>query len=242
MLFPTLQGKSVLIVDDDPQLLNLMKVILLQSQAQVYTADGGQDGLQQFYHHQPALVILDLMMPDVDSWKVCQQIRQLSNVPIIILTALDQDSHLVSGLNLGADDYLVKPVETQVFLARVEALLRRATSIPETPTPVIYSDDYLTVDLDRYQVLVRGQPVRLTAREYRLLIDLVQAAGRVRTFKQILESVWGWEFQESVDYVHTYISRLRRKLEPDPKNPRYFLTEYGIGYWFAKPGSIKKSK
>lgn len=229
-----MQGKRILVVDDDAHIRELTADIFAKSGGQVYSASDGNEGLRQFYVHRPHLVILDILMPNLDGWQVCTQIRQLSDVPIIMLTALGQDEHTIRGLDCGAVDYVTKPFSPKVLAARARAALRQATQATESHQPISYSDEYLTIDLSQRRVLVCGELVRLTATEYRLLAYLVQNAGRVLTFRQILEKVWGWEYQDSVEYVHVYISHLRKKLEEDPKLPAYLLTEHRVGYRFEK--------
>jgi DNA-binding response OmpR family regulator len=225
-----LQGKRILAIDDDPDLLWLINLAFSRAGAQVYTAADGQEGLRQFYAHRPHLVILDVMMPLLNGWHVCGRIRQVCDVPIIMLTVLKEDSDVVRGLDLGADDYVPKPFSMNVLLARARAALRRAMP----PSTGAYSNGYLTIDLDERRTLVRGQLVRLTATEHQLLAYLFQNADRVLSYQQILENVWGWEHHGDVNYVHVYISRLRKKLEKDPNNPQYLLNERGVGYCFQR--------
>ncbi|MHC5035463.1 MAG: response regulator transcription factor [Planctomycetota bacterium] len=230
-----IQDKKILVVDDDTDLLQLLANTFSQTGAQVYIANGGEEGLRQFYVHRPDLVILDLMMPDISGWQVCSRIRQKSDVPIIFLSAIGGDDNVIQGLNGGAVDYVVKPFSPDVLKARAGAVLRQAVLSTAAEKPAAYADDYLTIDLETHQVLVRGEPVKLTATEYRLLGYLVRNADQVLTFDQILENVWGWEYRESTNYIHVYLSHLRQKLEEDPKEPRYLLTEHGVGYQFHKP-------
>lgn len=226
-------GNKVLVIDDDDLLLYLVQQILNHAGEQVLLASSGAEGLRQFLAHEPDLVILDIMMPGLDGWEVCDKIRQISHVPIMMLTALGHESHIVRGLSeSGADDYLVKPFSAQVLVARVRALIRRATLPALYQKPIVYEDDYLKIDLEEHRVLVQGQPVKLTMTEHRLLAFLIQNANRVLSFEHILRHVWGPEYRDSIDYVHVYISRLRQKLELDPKNPQYFVTQHGIGYRF----------
>ena len=170
-------------------------------------------------------------MPNLDGWQVCQHIRALSDVPIIILTGRDDDDDVIYGLDCGADDYVIKPVSPDVLLAHVRAALRRA---PEPETPNGYRDGYLAIDLHRRHVSVQGDPVALSPTDYRLLAYLVKNAGRVLTTEQILATVWGEEYQDRPQYVHAYIWRLRQKLEANPRCPRYLLSERGVGYYFEK--------
>lgn len=230
-----IQDKKILVVDDDTDLLRLLVHSFSQAGAQVYIANGGEEGLQQFYLHRPDLVILDVMMPDLNGWQVCSRIRATSDVPIIFLSAIGGDDNVIQGLNGGAVDYVVKPFSPEVLKARAQAVLRQAVLSTAAGKPATYADDYLTIDLETHRVLVRGEPVKLTATEYRLLGYLVRNADQVLTFHQILENVWGWEYRDSINYTHVYLSHLRQKLEEDPKKPRYLLTEHGVGYRFRKP-------
>jgi DNA-binding response OmpR family regulator len=229
-----MQGRRILVIDDNPDLLWVVEHAFSRAGGQVYTAANGLEGVRQFVAHRPHLVILDLMMPHMDGWEVCRRIRLLSDVPIIILTVLEREDNIIRGLDCGADDYVTKPFSLDVLLARARATMRRAELVPTIDTPLVYSDGYLTIDLDKRQVLVRGQPVRLRVTEYRLLAYLLQNADRVLTFAQILDNIWGHEYQDSVNYVHVYISHLRGKLEKDPKRPQYLLNVRGVGYRFEK--------
>ena len=231
-----MHGKKILVIDDDYSLCQMIKFSFNRAGAQVFTAHDGREGLHQFYNHRPDLVVLDVRMPDIDGWEACRQIRMLSNVPIIMLTTLDKDEEIIRGLNFGADDFVTKPFSREVLMARVLALLRRAETPVEIGSPS-YRDNYLVIDLEKHLVFVLDKPVQLTATEFRLLAFLFQNAGQILTYQTILDRVWGWEYKDSIDYVHVYLSHLRRKLEEDPRNPRYLLTERGIGYRFEKQPS-----
>jgi len=227
-----MRGNKILVVDDDPVITKLLVTTLTKAGAEVHTAAGGQVGLQQFYTSRPDLVILDVMMPDMDGWETCRIIRQLSDVPIIMLTIQADDDEIVRGLENGADDYITKPFNAKVVLARVKAALRRPSHSHLPRKTTTYSDGYLTIDLEKNLVLVKGEPVKLTGLEYRLLTYLLQNANRTLTTQQILGSVWGWEYQDEPGHVRIYAWHLRQKLEADPKQPQYLLTDYGIGYRF----------
>jgi len=229
-----MRGRRILVVDDDAKLHRLLEFSLAQAGAEVLVAVDGEEALRRFYANRPDLVILDLMMPKMDGWETCGRIRDLSEVPILILTARGREEDILRGFECGADDYVTKPFSVQVLLARVRALLHRSSLPPISESPVAYSDERLTVDLAANRVLVDGQPVRLTATEYRLLAYLVENAGRLLSPKQILENVWGWEYVDDVDYVRVYVWHLRQKLEEDPHKPRYLVTEHGLGYRFEK--------
>jgi len=230
-------SKKVLIVDDDPTFVRLVDHILTQEEYEVLKAADGREALRVLFDHKPDLVLLDVVMPTMDGWQTCSYIRDVSDVPIIILSGERVgEEDIVRGLDYGADDYLVKPVRNRELIARVKSVLRRADqpSIRETEQATVYGDDYLTVDLDERKVVVNGERVRLTPIEFRLFAYLVENAGRVLTHKQLLEKVWGWEYTGDVDYVRIYISHLRQKIEPDPALPRYIITDPGVGYSFQK--------
>ncbi len=227
-----MQGKKILVIDDDVSLCQTIKFTFTRVGAEVVTATDGREGLQQFYRHRPDVVLLDVRMPDVDGWETCRQIRMLSNVPIIMLTTLHRDEEIVRGLDLGADDFVSKPFSREVLLARARAVLRRVDQPVADENVTGYNDEYLTVNLERRKVSVGGKTVQLTATEFRLLSFLLQNAGQVLSYQTILDKVWGGEYRDNVDYVHVYLSHLRRKLEADPRNPRYLVNERGIGYRF----------
>ncbi|MBX3015194.1 MAG: response regulator transcription factor [Caldilineaceae bacterium] len=229
-----MDGKKILIIDDDVNLGQTIKLTFARAGAQVFTAVDGRDGLRQFYEYRPDLVILDIRMPDINGWETCRQIRLLSNIPIIMLTTLDKDEDIIRGLDHGADDFVTKPFSRDVLLARARAVLRRTDLISTPEDHSTYHDGYLLIDIRKHQIQVNGQNIQLTSTEFRLLSYLLQNAGQVLSYQNILDKVWGWEYQDSIDYVHVYISHLRRKLEIDPRNPRYLVTERGIGYRFER--------
>ncbi|MDX1522782.1 MAG: response regulator transcription factor [Anaerolineae bacterium] len=229
-----MQGKKVLIVDDDPLMRELVGQVVIRSKNQVISAENGAKGLHEFYESQPDLVILDVSMPGMNGWEVCRHIRQYSQIPIIMLTSLGDEQDIVRGFNEGADDYVIKPFNPNILQARIEAALRRGRGTVVSEQPTIYSDDYLTFDRTKRRILVDGEVVKLTATEYRLLAFLLQYPNQVLSLEQILENVWGAECRENTDYVHVYMWHLRRKLEKNPKDPKYLLTEHGIGYRFQK--------
>lgn len=229
-----IQGKDVLVVDDSLDLLEVIKLALAHAGANVHIAASGHDALRYFFSRSPDLVILDLMMPGMNGWEVCQRIRQVSDVPLIMLTALGNDTEIVQGLEYGADEYITKPVSMNVLLSRVQAVLRRAYLYKSKEKPTTYGDSYLNIDLETGKVMIEGQPIKLSAIERRLLTYLYQHAGQVLTFEQILQHVWGKGYENNPEYVHVYISNLRKKIEPDSRQPIYFLTEHGVGYRFEK--------
>jgi two-component system, OmpR family, KDP operon response regulator KdpE len=230
----SLTGKKILIIDDDVFIRDIVEQGFKAKNAAIITASNGHEGLRVFYQQQPDLVLLDVLMPYLDGWEVCQQIRRLSDVPIIMITSLKSEAEILRGLEYGAVDYITKPFNLKILTAKAEAILRYAGNLEQVQTLSTYADDYIKIDIDKHQLIVNGEPVKITKTEFKLLTFLVKHAGIVLTFNQILENVWGWEYQDSIEYVHVYVSRLRQKLEPDPKEPRYLLTEYGVGYRFEK--------
>ncbi len=229
--------KKVLVVDDEPTFVRMVEQILTHHEYEVFTATDGQEALRLLFAHKPDLVILDVMMPKMDGWQTCRRIREISDVPLLMLTGKKKSkADIVRGLDYGADDYLIKPVESRELVARVRAILRRAElpPSPDTKKETTYSDAFLTVDVAERRVIVSGERVKLTPIEFRLLALLVENAGRILTHKQLLEKVWGWEYVDDLDYVRIYILHLRRKIEPHPTQPRYILTEPGVGYYFRK--------
>lgn len=222
----------ILVVDDDPVLAELVSYNLEAEGYSVLTAHDGLEGLRLFQEGQPDLLVLDIAMPKLSGWEVCRRIREVSETPIIMLTAQGREQDVVRALELGADDYVTKPFRIREFVARVHANLRRARLEPVGREQIAYQDSYLTVDLDRRRVTVRGEVVKLTPTEYRLLALLVKNKGRVLEFRQILEQVWGFEYLDDIDYLRVYIWHLRRKIEQDPKNPVYLLNELNTGYRF----------
>jgi two-component system KDP operon response regulator KdpE len=226
---------KILVVDDEP---DVVKVVRMSFQVQeptweVLAAYDGEEALAVLEKEHPNLILLDIMMPEISGFDVLKELRLFSDVPVIILTAKEDEIDKVMGLNLGADDYITKPFGHLELLARVKAVLRRAQGMPLAHELPFTSGD-VHVDFERRQVTVEGQPVSLTGTEYRLLYHLVRNAGQVLTHETLLARAWGREYTDEIDYLKVYISRLRNKLEKDPRNPRYILTEYGVGYWFRK--------
>ncbi|MBN2302927.1 MAG: response regulator transcription factor [Anaerolineae bacterium] len=225
---------KVLIVEDDLEMNRLLELDLKRHGYDVYTATNGLDGLRLFHEARPNLVVLDVALPGMNGMIVCQRIRELSNVPILIMTAhAVTEEEMAEGLNLGADEYLIKPLRSMEFHARLNALLRRARMGDEKETQNLrYTDDYLLVDVEARRVSVAEEEIRLTPTEFKLLATFVRHKGQVLTFQQLLEQVWGYEYSTEHHYPRIYVSHLRRKIEPDAKNPTYIQNEYGVGYRF----------
>ncbi|MBE2182173.1 MAG: response regulator transcription factor [Anaerolineae bacterium] len=227
---------NILVVDDDKSLSRLLQLDLKGQGYEVMTARDGLEGLRMFNSHRPDLIVLDIALPLMDGRTVCQRIREVSNAPILMITAhAVSEEDIVQGLNIGADEFMIKPLRTNEFLARVRALLRRANAYdPNLNLPTSYQDDYLYVDIPLRRVRIHDREIRLTPTEFKLLALLVQHPGVVLTFQQLLEQVWGFEYTREHHYPRIYVSHLRRKIEPDIKNPTYIQSEYGIGYRFIQ--------
>ena len=225
---------KVLIVDDDATLLKAVELYLARAGYEITTACNGLEGLQKLYAQQPDVVLLDIMMPKLDGWDTCRRIRELTSTPVIMLTARGQEDDKITGLKLGADDYVTKPFSLRELEARVTAVLRRAQIEPTVRSHSRYANGDLVIDPDRLEVMMHGERLELTSTELRLLVTLAKNPGRVLTHRQLLESVWGPEYVDEVDYTKLFIWRLRQKIEADPRRPQYILTERGIGYRLAR--------
>jgi DNA-binding response OmpR family regulator len=228
-------SRKILVVDDEPAQLRLVEKLLAANGYEVAKAASAREAVRLVYERQPELILLDVVMPEIDGWQTCRLIREISDVPVIMLTGKrNSEDDIVHGLESGADDYLTKPVGNRELLARVKAALRRIDmSGSNGRKKVCFSNDYLTIDVPERKVTVNGERLKLTPREFRLLALLVENAGRILSHQQVLENVWGWEYINDVDYVRIYISHLRQKIERDPSKPEYILTEPGVGYYFS---------
>jgi two-component system KDP operon response regulator KdpE len=224
---------KLLIVEDDADLVRALEVYFSRVGYHVIPAANGLEGLQKLYNERPDIVLLDIAMPKMDGWEVCRRIRELSDVPIVILTARVQEEERVRGLKLGADDYVVKPFSLKELEARLEAVLRRTRDTRPQRKGILFANAELVIDADRLVVTREGKHVDLTPTELRLLLFFADNAGRVLTHRQILDKIWGDAYGEDVDYVKLFVYRLRQKIELDPANPRYILSERGIGYRFV---------
>ncbi|MGC8856252.1 MAG: response regulator transcription factor [Anaerolineae bacterium] len=223
-------SKRILIVDDEPRYLRLLEANLRTEGYEVVTAQDGLQAIEVFSSQPIDLVLLDIMMPRLDGFATTQRLREFSNVPIIILTAKGEEQDRVRGLDLGADDYLVKPFSATELLARVRAVLRRAQLPTEIGAARFFTHDNLKIDFARAEVWVGEQPVSLSATEYRLLLQFVHNVGKVLTSEELLTSVWGPEYKGDKEILWVSIARLRQKLEDDAHNPRHIVTRSGLGY------------
>ncbi len=224
---------KILAVDDEQRMVRFIQLNLEQDGFEVVTAYNGKEALEQVRTQLPDLILLDIMMPDINGFEVLKKIREVNNVPVIMLTAKGEEDDRIQGLELGADDYITKPFSPRELVSRIRAVLRRTKSFKEDQVDQIEVDDRLTIDFSRREVWVEGKKVDLRPTEYRLLYHLVQNAGWVNTHEQLLSKVWGFEYQDEPHYVRLYVNYLRKKLEKDPSNPKYILTERGVGYRFV---------
>jgi len=223
--------REVLYVDDEPDIREIVQMALgLVPALSVRTADSGIHALESMRERKPDLVLLDVMMPRLDGFGVCQRLREFSNVPIVILTARGEEQDRVRGLDLGADDYLVKPFSATELLARVRAVLRRAQPPAETGQARFFTHDDLKIDFARAEVWVAEEAVSLSATEYRLLLQFAHNIGKILTSEDLLTSVWGAEYKNDKEILWVSIARLRQKLEEDAHSPRHIVTRSGLGY------------
>ena len=230
---PQNQG-TILLIDDDQGLLRLIELSLKSRGFDVMKAHNGQLGLENFRMHSPDLVVLDVMMPGMDGHAVCQKLRERSTVPILFLTAQGDVEQRINGLTLGADDYLVKPFNVQELVARIEALLRRSRlTDPQKADVLRFADGYLVINQETRQVFIDGEPLHLTPTELDLLLYLAQRPGRPLSVQMIYNSVWSYESDADPKTVRWYIWRLRKKIEPNSKKPRFIITEPSLGYRFS---------
>jgi DNA-binding response OmpR family regulator len=227
--------QRVLVVDDEPETVKYLSANLRVRGYDVLCAYDGREALKVCGEHEFNLVVLDIMLPGLDGLQVCRAIRQQSDVPILVLSALGQEEDIVRALDLGADDYLTKPFGVEELLARVRAVLRRVTQATTDLRSPLTVDD-LTINFAERRVTLGEREVRLTPTEYNLLTHLAVNRGRVLTHRALLQAVWGAEYGEETEYLWTYVRRLRNKIEPDTAQPRYILTEPGVGYRFGAGG------
>jgi|SRR5574341_69208 DNA-binding response OmpR family regulator len=220
----------ILVVDDEPRYLRLMEANLASDGFQVIKATNGQEAVDRVASHQPDLVLMDIMMPILDGFAATERIREFSNVPIIVVTARGEEGARVRGLDLGADDYIVKPFSATELLARVRAVLRRAKVSGGDFQQSVFTHGNLKIDFARAEVFRNDRVVFLSATEYRLLLQFAHNLGQVLTSEQLLTNVWGPEYRDDKEILWVSISRLRQKLEDDPKSPVHIVTRSGLGY------------
>lgn len=224
------KGSRVLIIDDELQIRRMLKVALSAHGYELAEAATGQEGLNQVAIFHPDIVILDMSLPDLDGCEVLNRMREWTGVPVIILSVRDMEKDKIRALDAGADDYVTKPFSMAELLARLRVALRHAAKTDESPVLTIGN---LTMDLAHRQVMVEGREVKLTPTEYEILKNLALSAGKVLTHSQLLKSIWGSEYQNESHYIRVYIGQLRQKIEADPAQPKYIITEPGVGYRLA---------
>lgn len=227
---------TLLVIEDDDVYSKLLEQLLTHNGFQVQVANNATIGLQLTYSLKPDAVLLDIMLPGVDGWQICSHLREVSDVPIIMLTAFGSKDNVIKGLNLGADDFIIKPVTMNELVARIRAVLRRVSNTKNNEVnprvPVVIFDN-LTIDFTRHQVTVDGKQISLSPIEFRLLSALVQHQGRILSHEFLLREVWGSEYMDEVEYLRQYISYLRYKIEKDPAKPNLIHNEWGYGYRFG---------
>jgi DNA-binding response OmpR family regulator len=227
-------GKLILVVDDEQRMINFIRMNLELEGHRVIEAHNGLEALEAVRTKLPDIVLLDVMMPELDGFTTLRMLREFSTIPVIMLTAKGEENDKVYGLELGADDYITKPFGPRELSSRVRAVLRRADMPSAAPNQaVLRIDDRLSVDFNRREVIVNGERIKLRPTEYRLLYHLIENAGWTVPHDQLLAKVWGYEYRDEAHYVRLYVNYLREKIEEDPSNPKYILTERGIGYRFV---------
>ena len=231
---------KILVIDDDPEVIEVVSLAfeMRWPDAVIVSTLDGDSGLQMIETEGPDLVILDIGLPDIDGFKVCQEARRFSDVPIIMLTVRDKEAEIVRGLQVGADDYITKPFKPLEFVARVQSVIRRSQTTSTTGEEKPFQCGGLVVDFTRREVSLDGQPVKLTPTEYQLLYHLTKNPGRVLSHKVLLGRVWGREYLDETHYLKVYIQHLRQKLQDDPLNPQYIFAERSVGYRFTKPDQV----
>jgi two-component system KDP operon response regulator KdpE len=226
----TTTGPLILLIEDEPQIRRFLRAALTSHNYRLVEAETGQEGIDQILQRQPALIILDLGLPDMDGLEVTQRVREWSSTPILVLSARGQEQDKVDALDAGADDYLTKPFGVAELMARLRVALRHAVRGDDDATATTFATGPLRVDLVRQQVFIDEREVHLTPLEYKLLVTLVRHAGKVLTHRQLLHEVWGPGYATESQYLRVYMGQLRHKLEEDPARPRFLRTEPGVGY------------
>lgn len=226
--------KLILVVDDEPRMIGMIRRNLELEGHQIIEARNGLEALDVVRTRLPDLILLDVMMPELDGFETLRMLREFSNIPVIMLTAKGEENDVVYGLELGADDYIPKPFGMRELSSRIKAVLRRTERPNSTPDKaVLRIDDRLSIDFNRREVIVHEERIKLRPTEYLLLFHLVENAGWTVPHDQLLAKVWGYEYRDEAHYVRLYVNYLREKIEEDPSNPKYILTERGVGYRFV---------
>ncbi|HOU12459.1 MAG TPA: response regulator transcription factor [Anaerolineae bacterium] len=223
----------VLVVDDEPRIIRFVRINLEMEGFRVVEASNGLQAVDQVREKMPDAVLLDVSMPEMDGFETLRMIRELSNVPVVMLTVRSSEEDKVQGLDLGADDYITKPFSPRELVSRLRAVLRRVQATTPVASSQLTIDDYLGVDFNTGEVIVKGERVKLRPTEFRLLRHLIENAGWTVPYSTLLSKVWGYEYKDAIAYLRLYINYLRKKIEPDLENPRYIFTERGMGYRFV---------
>ena len=226
------ERRRILVVDDEERMVRFIRMNLEHDGFQVSEAFNGKQAIQKLRDVTPDLILLDIMMPDLDGFEVLETVREISNVPVIMLTAKGEEDDRVRGLELGADDYITKPFSPREMVSRVKAVLRRTEGASGSMHGLMVIDERLKIDFDRREIWLEGKLVKLRPTEYRLLFHLVQNAGWVVSHDQLLQKVWGYEYRDETHYVRLYVNYLREKIEEDPSSPQRITTLRGVGYRF----------
>jgi two-component system, OmpR family, KDP operon response regulator KdpE len=224
----------ILVVDDEPQIRRVMRTALTANGYESFEARTGEEALETLRADNPDLILLDMNMPGMGGMAACREIRAVSDAAIIVLSVRDSENDKITALDAGADDYITKPFSVNELMARIRANLRRLPTLSDQTAPIVVSKE-LTVDLSRRQVIARGQPVRLTPKEFDLLQYLLSNANKPIPHRKLLQTIWGPDYGDQVEYLRVFVSQLRKKIEADPARPRYLLTEPWVGYRFAMP-------
>lgn len=228
------EARTVLVVDDEPRMIGFIRMNLELEGHQVIEAHDGLQALESVRTRLPDIILLDVMMPELDGFETLRMLREFSDIPVIMLTAKGEENDRVYGLELGADDYITKPFGPRELSSRIKAVLRRTEKSSNSPTEAVLKiDNRLSVDYNRREVIVNNEHVKLRPTEYRLLYHLIENAGWTVPHEQLLAKVWGYEYRDEAHYVRLYVNYLREKIEEDPSNPKYILTERGVGYRFV---------
>ncbi len=232
-----MESETILVVDDEPRLLRLVRAVLTAVGYEILSATNGEEALETIAIEQPDLVLLDILLPgDMDGYEICRRVREFSSVPIIMLTAKTREVDMLRGFDLGADDYLTKPFNAKELIARVKAVLRRSKlAATEAISTADLSCGDLVISFARHRIEVRGEEVSLTPTEFRVLQQLALNANRVMLHEDLLTKVWGSEYRDDIDYLRTYVRHLRKKIEENPSEPRYIVTMPGVGYMLSCP-------
>jgi DNA-binding response OmpR family regulator len=225
--------ERILLVEDDIEFINLTRTWLHNAGYEVFTAGDGVEGMRRVFSSRPDIVLLDANIPKMDGWEVCRRIRDMSDIPVLMVTVNGQKSDKLKGFNMGADDYLAKPVDFHELIARIQAILRRTRSTAQDTRSSTFNNGDIEVDWGSRQVWVRGKRVKLSPTEFKIMSCLIKSRGWIVTHEQLLEKAWGPNYVGDKSFVKLYIRYLRQKIEKDPHKPQIIMTERGVGYYFA---------